>query len=115
MLFRSFLRYYLDLEIEANAHDAEGDVKVLCGVFDRLLAKITKGGKGEDEAIAEMLEISSKPVLFKRFNFGKHNGEEIGAVAMFDRRYLEWFLGKKLDEGGQDEDWIYTLQHYLNK
>jgi exodeoxyribonuclease X len=109
-----FLRYYLELEIEASAHDAEGDVKVLFGVFDRLLTKIMKDGKSEDEAINEMLEISSKPVLFKRFNFGKHNGEEIKAVAMFDRRYLEWFLGKKLDEGGRDEDWIYTLQYYLN-
>ena len=30
-----FLRYYLDLEIEGGAHDAEGDVNVLEAIFNR--------------------------------------------------------------------------------
>ena len=52
-----FLRYYLDLDIDAFAHDAEGDVKVLVGVFDRLLAKIKEEGLNDDEAIAKMLDL----------------------------------------------------------
>ncbi len=37
-----YLRYYLDIEIEAEAHDALGDVLVLEKLFERLLAKIMK-------------------------------------------------------------------------
>jgi len=35
-------------------------------------------------------------------------------VALDDRRYLEWLLKTKLEDGGQDEDWIYTLKQYLS-
>src|SRR3989344_6036087 len=76
----SYLRYYLDLEVEdAYAHEAEGDVKVLYALFSRLLAKMIKDGltaapkegeprsvsEREEKAIAEMLDVSSKPSLFK--------------------------------------------------
>ena len=37
-----YLRYFLDIEIEATAHDAMGDVLVLEKLFERLLAKIMK-------------------------------------------------------------------------
>src|SRR3989338_3881709 len=42
-----FLRYYFELEVEANAHDAEGDVKVLCAVFDKLFFEIKKEGMSD--------------------------------------------------------------------
>jgi len=35
-------------------------------------------------------------------------------IAKEDRGYLEWFLRTK-EEEGTDEDWIYTLKHYLKK
>ncbi|HBI25498.1 MAG: Exonuclease RNase T and DNA polymerase III [Candidatus Wolfebacteria bacterium GW2011_GWC2_39_22] len=108
-----FLRYYLDLEIDANAHDAEGDVKVLAAVFDRLMAKLTQQGLSEDEAIAKMLDISTKPSLIRKFTFGKHNGETIAEVAKIDKGYLQWLMGQKMAEGVPDEDWIHTLQTYL--
>src|SRR3989344_2834879 len=80
----SYLRYYLDLEVKnAYAHEAEGDVKVLYALFERLLAKMTEEGltaaphggaslaqdEREENAIAEMLDISSRPTLFKLFTF----------------------------------------------
>ena len=40
----------------------------------------------------------------------------VGAdVAKTDKRYLEWLLGEKQKNEAGDEDWIYTLKHYLGK
>ncbi len=109
-----YLRYYLDLEIgDTIAHSAEGDVKVLCALFDRLLAKMGKRGLSEEKIIAEMIDVSSRPSLFKLFNFGKYRDKKVEEVVKADRNYLEWLLDRKIEEGSQDEDWIYTLEHYL--
>lgn len=126
----SYLRYYFDLEVEdANAHDAEGDVKVLYALFKKLLAKMMEGGltaaspseaslaqeEREEEAIAKMIDISGRPSLFRLFNFGKYKDKKIEEVVKTDRGYLQWMLDKKMEEGGQDEDWIHTLQYYLKR
>lgn len=108
-----FLRYYLDLEIDANAHDAEGDVKVLVAVFDRLFVKMKQEGLTDDEVVAKMVHISTTPMLFKKFAFGKHIGKDIAEVAKIDRGYLQWLLGQKMAEGVPDEDWVHTLNTYL--
>lgn len=123
-----YLRYFLELEIEATAHDAMGDVLVLEKLYERLKKKVieedshasTEGArhdfaKSEDEAIKKMIEISSHPSLFKYINFGKYNGKELEKVAQVDRGYLEWLLAQKLESDQIDEDWIYTLQYYLGK
>ena len=110
-----FLRYFLDLDIDAHAHDAEDDVKVLHALFLRLLDKIKAEGKTEKEAIEKMVEISSHPSLFTKFNFGKHKDKTLEEVAKKDKRYLEWLLAEKLKNEAGDEDWIYTLKHYLGK
>jgi len=110
----SFLRYYLDLDIEAGVHDAAEDVKVLYGVFGRLLIKMKEEVGSEEKAIEKMVEVSSHPSLFKLFNFGKYKDKKIEEVVKSDRRYLEWYLNKKMEEGGTDEDWIYTLHYYLD-
>ena len=109
-----FLRYFLDLEIEGGAHDAESDVNVLFAVFQRLLAKVKEKIPNEEEAINKMIEISNNPVIFKKFNFGKYKDKTVQSVALDDRRYLEWLLKTKMEDGGQDEDWIYTLKQYLS-
>lgn len=110
----SYLRYALDLDVEdANAHDAEGDVKVLHALFNRLLKKMTDTGLSEPEAIAKMIDISGRPSLFRVFNFGKYKDKKIEEVVKSDRGYLQWMLDRKMEEGGQDEDWIHTLQYYL--
>lgn len=110
-----FLRYYLDLDIDAHAHDAEDDVKVLHALFGRLLDKVKEEIKDEDKAIERMVEISSTPSLFTKFNFGKYKDKTLQEVSKTDKRYLEWLLGEKLKNEAGDEDWIYTLKHYLGK
>lgn len=108
-----FLRYYLDLDVPGNAHDAEGDVNVLHAVFGRLRAKVQEATGDEDSAIQKMIDISSVPSLYRKFNFGKYKDKMIAEVVQTDRGYLEWLLKQKLESGDNDEDWIYTLQHYL--
>jgi len=111
-----YLRYFLDLEVEATAHDALGDVLVLEKLFERLKKKLMeKENLDEEAAIERMIEISSHPSLFKYINFGKHSGKEIAEIARTDPGYLEWLLKQKLESDQIDEDWIYTLKHHLGK
>ena len=112
-----FLRYFLDLEVagDGKAHDAEADVQTLFSLFERLLRKVQEKIPDETKAIEKMMEISKNPVMFKKFNFGKYKDKTVENVFLDDRRYLEWLLKTKLEDGAQDEDWIYTLQSYLNK
>ncbi|MFH1047794.1 MAG: exonuclease domain-containing protein [Patescibacteria group bacterium] len=110
-----YLRYLLDLDVEAVAHDAAGDVAVLERLFANLFARLkAELGTDSDEAVySEMMMISSRPSLIQRFNFGKHNGKRIDEVLLEDRRYLEWLLDQKRLSNGE-EDWIYTLEHFLD-
>ena len=111
-----YLRYLLDIEIEATAHDALGDVMVLEKLFERLLKKMMEEENlSKDEAIEQMIDISSHPSLLRTFNFGKYSGKKIEEVLSIDRGYLEWLLNQKLNGDGPDEDWIYTLKHHLRK
>ncbi len=124
-----YLRYLLEIEVEAQAHDALGDVLVLEKLFERLLDKIMRekidsteqrealspnaSEEAFREAINQMIEISSHPTILKIINFGKYNGQEIKSIASSDRGYLEWLLKQKEESDQIDEDWIYTLRHYL--
>lgn len=111
-----YLRYLLDIEVEAVAHDAMGDVLVLEKLFERLKNKIMKEENlTEEKAIEKMVEISSHPSLLRTFSFGKHNGKKIEEVLATDRGYLEWLLAQKLESDQIEDDWIYTLKHHLEK
>ncbi len=111
-----YLRYLLEIEVEAQAHDALGDVLVLEQLFERLKNKIKESENLNDEqAIEKMIEISSHPSILRVINFGKYVGKKIEEIANTDRGYLEWLLNEKLKSEAPDEDWIYTLKHYLNK
>jgi exodeoxyribonuclease X len=107
-----YLRYALGMDVVANAHDAMGDVLVLEALFENLLAKLAETQGSEELAVKEMLDISSKPKLFTTIRFGKHKGKRIEEIARQDRGYLEWLLREKKKEGGE-EDWVYTLEHFL--
>jgi DNA polymerase III epsilon subunit-like protein len=111
-----YLRYLLDLDVddEAHAHDAFGDVLVLEALFDRLLEKM-KGRHGtEESALDAMLAISARPLLFTTIRFGKYNGKRIEDIAKTDSSYLRWLLEQKKQNPASEEDWIYTLEHYLS-
>ena len=110
-----YLRYALDLEVEGIAHSADGDVLVLEKLFERLLKKMTELEGDEEKAIKKMIDISSRPSILKTFNFGKYAGKTIADVKKSDSGYLEWLLKSKLENSPDDEDWIYTLKHYLGK
>ncbi len=111
-----YLRYFLDIEIEATAHDAMGDVLVLEKLFERLLSKIMKEDNvSEEEAIEKMVDISSRPSLMNLLTFGKHNGKTVAEVARTDSSYLDWMLTQKEQNPDNEEDWIYTLKHHLGK
>ena len=111
-----YLRYLLDIEIEATAHDALGDVLVLEKLFERLKNKLMQEEKlDEDSVLEKMIEISSHPSLLRSFSFGKHNGKTLEEVLKTDRGYLEWLLAQKLESDQIEDDWIYTLKHHLRK
>jgi exodeoxyribonuclease X len=110
-----YLRYLLDLDVEdAEAHDAFGDVLVLEALFERLLSKMIERHGTEEKALDAMLTISAQPLLFTTIRFGKYNGKKIEEVATTDPSYLRWLLEQKKQNPAGEEDWIYTLEHYLN-
>lgn len=114
-----YLRYYHDLEVEGVvAHDALGDVRVLQKLFDFYYAQMLVTYESEEAVLREMLAISARPILIKKFNFGKYNGVEVKQVASEDADYLTWLFNQKVmtrEQGGEDdENWIYTLDYYLN-
>ncbi len=110
-----YLRYLLDLEIKIKvvAHDAFGDVVVLEALFERLLTKLVKTHGDELVAIQRMLTVSAKPLLFTTIRFGKHKGRKIADVTRTDPDYLQWLLRSKRETPEGEEDWIYTLEHFL--
>ena len=117
-----FLRYYYEMELDVIPHSAEGDVLVLEALFNHLYkqaeeqAKFSEKDTDEkkrDIIIKRMLEISAQPSIIRKFVFGKYNGRKLAEIAMEDRGYLEWLLQIKKEE--EDEDWIYTLEHFLKK
>jgi DNA polymerase III epsilon subunit-like protein len=111
-----YLRYFLGIEIEAVAHDAFGDILVLEQLFWRLLKKIMeKENISSDLAVDAMIDISSRPSMINFFQFGKHKNSSLEDVSKKDRGYLEWLLKQKLADDQRDEDWIYTLEHWLGK
>lgn len=110
-----FLRYFLKLEVDGQAHDAEGDVRVLDVLFQRLYKKFQTlfPKKNQEELIEKMVEISAKPSLIKIMPFGKYKGISLKEIASTDIPYLEWLLQQKSESGDDDEDWIYTLTYYI--
>ncbi|MDO8566532.1 MAG: exonuclease domain-containing protein [bacterium] len=110
-----YLRYLLDLDVEAEAHDAWGDVLVLEALFERLVEKMKERHGTEESALEAMLAISARPLLFTTLRFGKYKDKKIEEVAKTDKSYLEWLLREKEKSPAGEEDWIYTLEHYLAK
>ncbi|KKP64455.1 MAG: Exonuclease RNase T and DNA polymerase III [Candidatus Moranbacteria bacterium GW2011_GWF2_34_56] len=113
-------RYYFEFEIEnATAHNALGDIRVLEVIFDYYYEKMLAIKETPEAAIGEMIKISKEPILLRKFNFGKYNGEWVEDVAKKDANYLRWLLSEKnkARENGEDEDknWIHTLKYYLNE
>lgn len=108
-----YLRYFWELEIKGLAHNAKDDVVVLEAVFNKLYKQMQERFETHEEIINKMLELSSQPFIFKSFRFGKYKGKQIKDVAETDKNYLEWLLGQKTQNPYEEEDWIFTLRHFL--
>lgn len=108
-----YLRYFLNFDIQAQAHEAKGDVLVLEKLFQYLYQRMFEQYKDEEGVIKKMQDISEKPLLLRLFNYGKHKGKKVEEVASYDKSYLEWMLEQKLNNEYYDEDWIYTLKYHL--
>jgi DNA polymerase III epsilon subunit-like protein len=118
-----YLRYFLEIEIDAPAHDALGDVLVLRELFPRLYRSVARElsidvpeviTEYNDQIITAMIEISSHPSIMRSFTFGKYIGKTVEEVSKIDRGYLQWMLNEKQKNPSSEEDWIYTLKYFLN-
>ena len=112
------MRYFFDLEVDdAAAHSALGDVRVLMALFNRYFEEMLVTLGSEEAVLQEMLALSLRPILMRKFNFGKYAGLEVKQVAHDDPGYLAWLFNQKImaRERGEenDEHWIYTLDYYL--
>lgn len=100
-----FLRYKfaVTLKGEVRPHEALSDVYVLEALFNEVFSKFF--------TIEEMLKISSEPILYQKWMFGKHKGELFRDVARTDLDYLLWFRrnGENLDE-----NMLHTLNYWIN-
>ena len=99
-----YLRYYLNLKVDATAHTALGDILVLEAIFHHIHAQAVE--EFGDDAVAKIIEVSNKPVLYRRMPFGKHKSLKMEEVPA---DYLKWLAKTDLDE-----DLRYTVEHYLN-
>ena len=99
-----YLRYYLKLNVDAVPHTALGDILVLESLFNRIYAKaVIEFGV---DTVSKMIQISKKPVLYRRMPFGKHKGLKMEEVPL---DYLQWLSGTDLEE-----DLRYTVERYLS-
>ncbi len=111
-----YLRYALDFELDVPAHDAFADVVTLEALFEHLLAQVMKERSFErPQALAVMQELSDTPLLIHEFNFGKYKGVTVAEVAATAPDYLRWLLTEKEKNPAGEDDWLYTLRHYLGK
>ncbi len=114
-----YLRYLLDLKVEAKAHDAEGDINVLEALYGHLVNAVRERFQtalGEATTL-KMLELTNSPALLKTMAFGEHRGETFESLAQTKRGYLGWLISheRKHPVHEQNEDLIHTLKYYLDK
>jgi len=85
------LRYYLELDVdrEAAAHSAEGDVLALLALLKRMLID-------SQQDLSTFVDLMSEPILFDVMPFGKYKG---CALKSLPRTYTTWLLNlPDLDE-----------------
>ena len=112
-----YLRYSLHLEIEADAHDALGDILVLEALFNYLQTEIKEKFHftSEEEVVEKMIYLTTLPVLLESFKFGKYKGKSFKEVSQIDNGYIQWLYNSESAKPKfeQKEDLLYTLKNYL--
>jgi len=97
-----YLRYLEDLQIEARAHDAAGDVAVLIALFDRYRERLP---------VSEMAAISAVPILLKKMPFGKYRARKFEDIVKIDYDYLLW-LRRNVE---LETNLRYTVDYWIKK
>ncbi len=102
--------------ISLQAHSALSDVIILKMFFNELLQRICNNCS-KKEALDQLVELSTKPVLVEKFKFGKYKGKKISEVMQIDRSYIEWLYSdmvKRQKNGDKiDENIFLTLKTHL--
>jgi len=105
-----YLRYRLNVNVEAIAHDAYGDILVLEQIFAYIVnaMKSIYMGQSPADLADKMMHISANPILLKIMPYGKHKGMPFETVP---KSYLKWLL----KDGKHSEDVIFSAKHYFLK
>lgn len=102
--------------VKLDAHRAIGDVVILEMFFNSLLDRLDNN-LSQQEKLDSLVELSKKPVLVKKFAFGKYKGKLLKDVLAQDRGYLEWLYKdiKKRAKSGEkiDENMKATLKELI--
>ncbi len=110
-------RYRIDI----RAHNAISDVVVLRMFFDILVKRVEEKYPEYEytQVLDELVALTKKPILVKKFGFGKYKGKLLRDVLEIDRGYLEWLyrdISKRKDAGeGIDENLYQTLKSLLEQ
>jgi exodeoxyribonuclease X len=105
-----YLRYAVNIRIEAQAHDALGDILVLERVFREGMRFLREKlpDLGWSELIEKAMNISTTPMLLVNCPLKKYKGLPFTDVP---KDYLKWIVRK----GTFDEDILGTAKFYLQK
>ncbi|MBI5422210.1 3'-5' exonuclease [Candidatus Peregrinibacteria bacterium] len=113
-----YLRYFLKLNVKAQAHDAAGDVLVLESLYDHLVTVVRERFQlALGQPVAEkMLELTQAPVLLKTLSFGKYEGQTFDTILFADKPYLRTLLEIETQRPAHErnEDLIHTLKYTLD-
>lgn len=109
-----YLRYELDLYKQEEDYAKRFDIKIQAhsSLSDALHVKLLFKNLTQYATLAQLIEISSKPVLLEKFSFGKYSGRYIEEIVELDPSYLQWMTHNVKD---MDEDMRYSINKYLNK
>ena len=89
-------------------HSAESDVRVLHSLFLYLYQKIQDDDHLSDgETIERMIELSSKPCLLLKLNFGKYKNCFIRDIKTQNPSYFRW-----LSTIANDPNLIFSIKYW---
>ena len=115
------LRYYLKLNeeeeleskkynIKIEAHNAISDVLITKLLLSRIVKELKIRFPKIKNYIKYLVELTNKPILLKKINFGKYKGRNIEDIIKKDYQYIKWLFNKS-----EDENMKYTLNTLLKK
>lgn len=110
-----YLRYHFEIYLtqeDSVAHSADGDVRVLIAVFEKLKENIVRKYATVDP-IEKMIEMSKVPVLLQRMPFGKHRGKIFSEINRIDRKYIEWLFMSVAED--KDPDFQHTITYWMGR